>query len=112
MFLAIRDLRFAKGRFGLIVAVVTLMTFLVTFLAGLTGGLAMQNISAMLSLNPDKVVLSVDDGEKEEFSNSSINEEQYKAWTAKAGDDVVTPLGISSALLDTCLLYTSDAADE
>lgn len=101
MFLAIRDVRFAKGRFGLIVAVVALMTFLVTFLAGLTGGLAMQNISAILSLNPDKVVLSVDEGEKEEFSNSTINEEQYKAWAAKAGDDAVTPLGISSALLDT-----------
>ena len=78
MFLAIRDLRFAKGRFSLIVAV-SLMTFLVTFLAGLTGGLAMQNISAILSLNPDKVVLSVDEGEKEEFANSTITEEQYTA---------------------------------
>lgn len=101
MFLAIRDLRFAKGRFGLIVAVVSLMTFLVTFLAGLTGGLAMQNISAILSLNPDKVVLSVDEGEKEEFANSTITEEQYTAWADKAGKDAVTPLGISSALLDT-----------
>ncbi|WP_250258125.1 FtsX-like permease family protein [Dermabacter sp. Marseille-Q3180] len=101
MFLAIRDLRFAKGRFGLIVAVVSLMTFLVTFLAGLTGGLAMQNISAMLSLNPDKVVLSVDEGEQEEFSNSEITKEQFDAWAAKAGDNAVTPLGISSALLDT-----------
>ena len=101
MFLAVRDLRFAKGRFGLIVAVVTLMTFLVTFLAGLTGGLAMQNISAILSLNPDKVVLSVDDGEQEQFGNSTITEEQYTAWADKAGKDAVTPLGISSALLDT-----------
>ena len=101
MFLAVRDLRFAKGRFGLIVAVVSLMTFLVTFLAGLTGGLAMQNISAILSLNPDKVVLSVDDGEQEQFANSTITEEQYTAWADKAGKDAVTPLGISSALLDT-----------
>ena len=101
MFLAIRDLRFAKGRFSLIVAVVSLMTFLVTFLAGLTGGLAMQNISAILSLNPDKVVLSVDDGEQEQFANSTITEEQYTAWADKAGKDAVTPLGISSALLDT-----------
>ena len=45
MFVALRDLRFAKGRFILIGSVVALITLLVGFLSGLTGGLAIQNLS-------------------------------------------------------------------
>lgn len=48
MYLALRDLRFAKGRFSLIVLAVALMTLLVGFLSGLIAGLAGQNISALL----------------------------------------------------------------
>ena len=40
MFVAWRDLRFARGRFLLIAAVVALISVLVGFLSGLTGGLA------------------------------------------------------------------------
>ena len=40
MFVALRDLRFARGRFVLIGSVVALITVLVGFLSGLTGGLA------------------------------------------------------------------------
>ncbi|GAB3684148.1 hypothetical protein GCM10027591_18330 [Zhihengliuella somnathii] len=46
MFVAWRELRFARGRFLLIGAVVALITLLVGFLSGLTGGLAAQNVSA------------------------------------------------------------------
>ena len=52
MFVALRDLRFARGRFVLIGSVVALITVLVGFLSGLTGGLATQNISAVLSIRP------------------------------------------------------------
>ena len=38
MFLALREVRFARGRFSLITTVVALMTLLVGFLTGLTGG--------------------------------------------------------------------------
>lgn len=46
MFVAWRDLRFARGRFVLIGSVVALITLLVGFLDGLTGGLAAQNVPA------------------------------------------------------------------
>jgi hypothetical protein len=49
VFVAWRDLRFAKGRFVLIGTVVTLITLLVGFLTGLTAGLANQSISAVTS---------------------------------------------------------------
>lgn len=45
MFLALRDLAAAKGRFALITVTVAMMALLVSFLSGLTGGLAHQNIS-------------------------------------------------------------------
>ncbi|NEK71184.1 MAG: ABC transporter permease, partial [Xanthomonas perforans] len=57
MYVAWRDLRFARGRFALIGAVVALITLLVGFLSGLTGGLAAQNVSAVLALPADRLVL-------------------------------------------------------
>ena len=56
MFVAIRDLRFARGRFLLIGTVVALITILAGFLSGLTGGLASQSVSAILALPGDRLV--------------------------------------------------------
>ena len=44
MFVAIRDLRRARGRFALITLVVVLVSVLVTFLGGLTAGLRLSLI--------------------------------------------------------------------
>ena len=52
VFVAWRDLKFAKGRFALMGAVIVLITLLVGLLSGLTGGLSQQNISAITGL-PD-----------------------------------------------------------
>jgi len=77
MFVALRDLRFARGRFVLIGSVVALITVLVGFLSGLTGGLATQNISAVLSIPADRVVFSAPttDGGAATFADSTITEE-------------------------------------
>ena len=58
MFVAIRDLRFAKGRFALMGAVVTLITLLVVLLSGLTAGLGRGNTSAITDLPADHLVFS------------------------------------------------------
>lgn len=50
MFIAIRDIRFAKGRFALIASVIALMTFMVVALSALTRGLADQSVSAVTRL--------------------------------------------------------------
>ena len=47
VFLAIRDIRFAKGRFALMGGVVALITLLLVMLSGLTAGLADQSTSAI-----------------------------------------------------------------
>ncbi|MGV8881611.1 MAG: ABC transporter permease [Rhodoglobus sp.] len=97
MFVALRDLRFARGRFILIGSVVALITVLVGFLSGLTGGLATQNISAVLALPAERIVFSApaagDAGVS--FSDSTITEQQVTDWATTSGVTAAQPVGIS-----------------
>ena len=95
MFVAWRDLRSARGRFVLIGSVVALITLLVGFLAGLTGGLATQDVSAVLGLPGDRLVLQQPVDGKPSFSESSIGTSTAAAWRDTAGVDGVTPVGIA-----------------
>jgi putative ABC transport system permease protein len=99
MFVAWRDLKIAKGRFALIATVVTLITVLVTFLAGLTGGLAAQNVSALTSLDADRIVFAAPEGQQPTFADSVVTQKEADAWVAQAGVTNVEPLGISTARL-------------
>ncbi|MHA7984816.1 ABC transporter permease [Rathayibacter sp. CAU 1779] len=94
MFVAWRDLRFARGRFVLIGSVVALITLLVGFLAGLTGGLAAQNVSAVLDLPGDRIVLQHPSTGQPSFSESSIPSAAVDDWRAAAGVKDVLPVGI------------------
>lgn len=97
MFVAWRDLRFARGRFALIASVVLLITLLVGFLGGLTQGLANANISAILPFQADAVVLAEPaEGKTLSFSDSRITEQSAQPWL-DAGLDVVEPLGITTS---------------
>nr|WP_030925485.1 FtsX-like permease family protein [Streptosporangium amethystogenes] len=78
MFVALRDLRFAKGRFALMGTVVFLITLLVTMLSGLTAGLAQENISAVEKLPADHIVF--DSGEKPAFADSRITDAAWQDW--------------------------------
>lgn len=89
MFVAWRDLRAARGRFALIAGVVALITLLVGFLSGLTGGLAAQNVSAVLNLDATRIASSAG---AQSFADSSLSTDQVAQWQADADAD---PLGIS-----------------
>lgn len=97
MYVALRDLRFARGRFVLIGSVVALITVLVGFLSGLTGGLATQNISALLAISADRIAFSAPAGGEAgaSFSDSALTQEQASAWAVTDGVTAVEPLGIS-----------------
>lgn len=99
MFVALRDLRFARGRFLLIGSVVALITVLVGFLSGLTGGLASQNISAVLAIPGDRIVFAAPSSGTAEasFSDSTITAAQADAWSAVPAVTQVQPIGISQA---------------
>lgn len=101
MYLALRDLRHAPGRFTLIGAVIALMMLLVGFLTGLTGGLAGQNISGILGTGAASVVAAKSD-DSFSWSTAQVDREQLAAWQdAAAGTGAtVTPVGVATTRLE------------
>ena len=86
MFLAMREIKAARGRFGLIAGTVALITLLVVVLTGLTNGLGKQNTSALEALDPQSVVFQ--DNDDPSFTTSRVD--------AREG---TTPLGTGQMLL-------------
>ncbi|MDN5581193.1 MAG: ABC transporter permease [Corynebacterium sp.] len=95
MYLGLRDIAAARGRFSLITSVVALITLLLVMLTGLTGGLADQNTSALKALGPDRFVF----GGEVSFTSSSITPQDEKAWQDALGASSVVPLGVASTRL-------------
>ncbi|MFJ6778027.1 ABC transporter permease [Streptomyces yangpuensis] len=95
MFVAWRDLRFAKGRFALMGSVVLLITLLVGLLSGLTAGLARENISAVTGLPASHLAFAAPAGDqKVSFPNSQVPESAWLAWREQPGVRTAQPLGI------------------
>ncbi|MFJ2088899.1 ABC transporter permease [Streptomyces sp. NPDC087901] len=95
MFVAWRDLRFAKGRFALMGTVVVLITLLVGLLSGLTAGLARENTSAVTGLNADHLAFAAPpDGQSVSFTNSTVRETAWRSWEKQPGVEAAQPLGI------------------
>ncbi|GHA01608.1 ABC transporter substrate-binding protein [Streptomyces spiroverticillatus] len=95
MFVAWRDLRFAKGRFALMGTVVVLITLLVGLLSGLTAGLARDNTVAVTSLPADRLAFAAPpDGQEVSFTNSSVGESAWRDWAKQPGVDSAEPIGI------------------
>ncbi|MFF4172518.1 ABC transporter permease [Streptomyces sp. NPDC001744] len=95
MFVAWRDLRFAKGRFTLMGTVIVLITLLVGLLSGLTAGLARENVSAITGLPADRLAFAASPaGQPASFTRSTVTEEQWRAWAERPGVTGAAPLGI------------------
>ncbi|MBT2450634.1 ABC transporter permease [Streptomyces sp. ISL-43] len=96
MFVAWRDLRFAKGRFALMGSVVLLITLLVGLLSGLTAGLARENISAITGLPATTrlAFASPAGDQKVSFTNSQVPEKAWQSWRERPGVTSAEPLGI------------------
>ncbi|MFD4019984.1 ABC transporter permease [Streptomyces sindenensis] len=95
MFVAWRDLRFARGRFALMGSVVVLITLLVGLLSGLTAGLARENTSAVTGLDADHLAFAAPpDGRAESFADSTVREDDWRAWAARPGVAAAQPVGI------------------
>ncbi|MET9349304.1 ABC transporter permease [Streptomyces termitum] len=95
MFVAWRDLRFAKGRFALMGTVIVLITLLVGLLSGLTAGLARENVSAITGLPADRIAFAAPPaGQSVSFTNSTVTEKQWTGWAGRDGVTAAAPLGI------------------
>ncbi|MET8571516.1 ABC transporter permease [Streptomyces sp. NPDC004783] len=97
MFVAWRDLKFAKGRFALMGTVIVLITLLVGLLSGLTAGLGRQNTSAITSLPADRIAFRAPGGGGElSYADSTVTERQWRQWSAAPGVESAEPLGITT----------------
>ncbi len=91
MFLALREMRRAKLRFGLLAGAVGLLVFLILFQQALLGGLINQFIGALKNQSAD--VLVYNDQARKNVEGSIILPEQAAAIAAVDGVAAVGPLG-------------------
>lgn len=101
MFVAIRDIRSAKGRFALMGSVVGLITLLIVLLSGLTAGLAEETTSAVDNLGTERIAFgaSGDEEPEEDYADSSVTADQVRAWSSAEGVARAEPLGITQSRL-------------
>lgn len=98
MFLALRDLRFARGRFALMGTVIALITLLVVMLSGLTAGLADESVSAVRALPADRLAFAAPaDGDRVSFSASRLDARQVRDLAGRPGVTGAAPLGVAPA---------------
>ena len=99
MYLAIRDIRFAKGRFALMGAVVALITLLLVMLSGLTAGLGNQSTSALAALPADQLVFGAPAGERAQGLVHGIRSHARPTgqWSARDGVARAEAIGISQS---------------
>lgn len=96
MFVALRDLRHARGRFTLMLVVIAMITFLVTFLASLTAGLSRESTSAVTDLRADHLAFAMPDPtDALDFTASSVTADQWQDWAAAPGVVSADPLGVA-----------------
>ena len=102
MFVALRDIRFAKGRFALMGSVVALITLLIVLLSGLTAGLADQSTSAVRNLPADHVAFGTSgDGDVEEsYADSTVTRAQLDTWSATTGVEWAEPIGVTQSRVE------------
>ena len=91
MFIALRDLKFAKGRFLLMALVVALVAFLTALLSGLASGLIKNNISGLIEL--DVTHLAFEYNQKPSYRNSMLDREMWEGWRATDGVIKAEPIG-------------------
>ncbi|MGH8877115.1 MAG: ABC transporter permease [Stackebrandtia sp.] len=100
MFIAVRDLRFARGRFALLGGVIALMTLMVVLLTGLTAGLGAASISAVQELPVDRIAFQEPAaGQDISFATSTLSADTVDELEA-AGADHAYPLGVSTSRVD------------
>ncbi len=93
MFLAWRELRFARSRFVLMGGVVALIAVLVVLLSGLSTGLVNDGVSGLQRLPVTAFAFAGGTKTDSAFSRSVIDQSQVTAWRTRAGVADAAPFG-------------------
>ncbi|WP_407871707.1 ABC transporter permease [Paenibacillus sp. P36] len=92
MYLAIREMRFAKARYSLIATIMVLVAFLVMFVTGLAQGLAYDNAASVKNMNATHFVMEQDANHR--FTRSKIDKNQIEQAGLVVGQENAEPLGV------------------
>jgi putative ABC transport system permease protein len=91
MFIAVRDLAFAKGRFFLMGLVVVLISFLTTLLSGLSAGLVKNNISGLMQLPYTHIAFEYAD--EPTYRATLVDRSMWEGWAKEPVVKAWEPLG-------------------
>lgn len=92
MYLAIREMKYAKARYALIAAIMVLVAFLVLFVTGLAQGLAYDNAASVKNMAATHFIVEQDSNHR--FTRSQVDRSQLQKAAAIAGDENAEPLGV------------------
>lgn len=106
MFLALRELRFARGRFTLMGIVIGLIAVLVVLLSGLSSGLVDDGVSGLKSMPATAFAFDKGTITDNAFSRSLVDGKQLATWQRAKGVDKAEPMGVS------IVNGTTDAKDQ
>ena len=95
MFLALRELRFARGRFALMGLVVVLIAMLMVLLSGLSVGLANDGVSGLQRLPVTSLAFQKNVAKDSAFSRSVVSRSAVSRWADQPGVAAAAPLGTS-----------------
>ncbi len=92
MYLAIREMRFAKVRYSLIAVIMLLVAFLVLFVTGLARGLAYDNAASIQNMDATHFMMEKDSNRR--FTRSQLSGQVLVQAGSIAGLQNVQPLGV------------------
>lgn len=95
MFLALRELKFARGRFTLMGIVIALISVLVVLLSGLSSGLVNDGVSGLKSLPASGFAFDEGTMTDNAFSRSVIDVEKLATWRSADGVTDAEPMGVA-----------------
>lgn len=93
MFLALRELSFARGRFALMGSVVALIALLMVLLSGLSVGLVNDGVSGLKQLPVTHFTFADGVATDSAFSRSTVTDEQLRTWEQAEGVEAAARFG-------------------
>jgi len=101
VFLALRELVYARGRFSLMGVVIALIAVLMVMLSGLSAGLVNDGVSGLKSLPVSAFAFDAGTRQDNAFSRSVVDADQLTAWQAHPDVADATPMGVSIVNAET-----------
>ncbi|RMI32739.1 ABC transporter permease [Nocardia stercoris] len=93
MFLARRELWFARSRFGLMGGVVALIAVLIVMLCGLSSGLVQDGVSGLKAMPVDAFAFAAGTKTESAFTRSTVELRQVDSWRARPDVAEAEPFG-------------------